>query len=63
MRRTTVLVLALLVLIAVAVLAPAEGPAQDAAPAVDPGEDEALEEYVPSQKVSLDSSISFPVDI
>ena len=29
---------------------------------VEPG-DEGLEEFVPSEKVSADSSISFPVDI
>ena len=33
---------------------PAEAPAEDG---------EELEEYVPSQKVSADHSISFPVDI
>jgi len=57
MRRTVVLLLALLVLLAVAALAP-DDPA--AAPAPSAGD---RQEFVPSQQVSLDSSISFPVDI
>ena len=52
------------ILITLLVTAPA-GPAGGSAPAGKdvPADDEELEEFVPSEKISADSAISFPVDI
>jgi hypothetical protein len=70
MKKTGLVILTVLALLLLpAPLAPDEALAADAAqaqaqqPPASPEAEQELEEYVPSQKVSLDASISFPVDI